>query len=101
MGVWGHVRPPEKVMPLGEIKDIEGPLLVGEFISFDDDEELCWIVTEIMTGKVYLYANNAWAGKTLQFNIEIDEIRLPTGEELMTRRVMKSNANTFGPGCRC
>ena len=90
----------KKTIPLNDMKDMEVPLVPGEYITLDDNEEQGWFVDSITDDKIYLDANNPWAGKTLHVHIRVVEVRLPLAGELGSRKLMK-NTNVCGPDCCC
>ncbi|MBA3938770.1 MAG: peptidylprolyl isomerase [Planctomycetes bacterium] len=53
--------------------------------------EVVFTVHQVKEGQAYVSGNHPLAGKTLQFNVEIIEVRQPTADEL-------SHGHAHGPG---
>ncbi len=60
-----------------------GELSVGmELIAEDENHNEMWIITALSDATVTVDANHPLAGKTLNFDVTIKEVRLPTETEM-------------------
>lgn len=85
-----------KIMPLKEVEDGESALRVGEAFTFDDNENLCWVVESIENNIVCFNANNPWAGKTLHVHIKVVAV-----DRAFEKETIMSINGYCGPECCC
>jgi FKBP-type peptidyl-prolyl cis-trans isomerase SlyD len=76
-------------VPLQEFPPGE-PIRVGGSVmgKGEDDEEVRFVVTEIINGIAHLDGNHPLAGQSLVFEVEVQAVRKATAEEISSGRII-------------
>ena len=76
-------------LPMDELPPEETIEIGGKIVGTDEEgEEITFTVTDIQDGIVSLDGNHPFAGQSLIFEVEIQDIRAATAEEISQGRVI-------------